>query len=484
MANRGNRPQVLLDWTTVSYRSIMRGVVYLVLILALGGLFYYLKAARRASPGEMALQEINRAERIHREAEAAASGEARLERIVESSGKLLHTARISYERQDYDDARTAAQQARSFARKVLNGASRESFTAQIYRHEGDVKIKRARQFVWDSISMNMPLRVGDQVKTASNGSAKIIYFDGTITTIKPGSLLEIREISEDPRTHVRKVREKLSFGGVSASIPGTNVEGSFHEVTTDSSRARALSKAKFEVAYDSRTKKTRTEVHSGSAQVKAAGSTTTLRTRERIEVDTRRVVSRHKLLRAPRLLAPADQRVFVVSGLRSEATTLRWKSVEGAGPYRLQIGRTGLFGYLLLDKRDVKSTSAIIPDLKHGTYYWRVSAIDDAGVESAFSDARNFKVVGAATQVQDDRVPPLLEVTEFLPTGHLVIINGKTEAGATLTMDGQRIDVYDDGTFTAVIRLKNEGFNQIEIVAQDHAGNTTRARKRVYVEAF
>ena len=51
-------------------------------------------------------------------------------------------------------------------------------------------------------------------------------------------------------------------------------------------------------------------------------------------------------------------------------------------------------------------------------------------------------------------------------------------------MDGQRIDVYDDGTFTAVIRLKNEGFNQIEIVAQDHAGNTTRARKRVYVEAF
>ena len=72
MAQGRQRPQILLDWTTISYRSIMRGVVYLVLILALGGLFYYLKAARRSTPEEQALQEISRAERMYREAQAKA----------------------------------------------------------------------------------------------------------------------------------------------------------------------------------------------------------------------------------------------------------------------------------------------------------------------------------------------------------------------------------------------------------------------------
>ena len=66
---RQNTP-ILLDWTTISYRSIMRGLVYLVLILAMGGVFYYLRAARRATPEELALQEINRAERMYREAQA------------------------------------------------------------------------------------------------------------------------------------------------------------------------------------------------------------------------------------------------------------------------------------------------------------------------------------------------------------------------------------------------------------------------------
>src|SRR5436309_16133799 len=113
----------------------------------------------------------------------------------------------------------------------------------MYRFEGDVDLKRVREFVWESITGNVALKVGDQIKTASSGSAQIIYFDGTITTIKPGSLLEIRELFEDPATRVRKVREKLNWGGVSASMPDANVAGSFHEVATDSATARATNRA-------------------------------------------------------------------------------------------------------------------------------------------------------------------------------------------------------------------------------------------------
>src|SRR5262245_64554090 len=143
---------ILLDWATISYRSIMRGVVYVVLLVALGGVFYYLRAARRATPEEMALQEINRAERMYREAQAAA--DPSFARVIESAGKILDSARLSYERKDFAEARAAAQQSQSFSQKILEGSAGESFTAKIYKYEGDVKIKRSRQFVWDEGSGN------------------------------------------------------------------------------------------------------------------------------------------------------------------------------------------------------------------------------------------------------------------------------------------------------------------------------------------
>lgn len=482
MGQANHKTPILLDWATISYRSIMRGVVYLVLLLALGGVFFYLRAARRATPEELALQEINRAERMYREAQAGA--DASFARVIESAGKILDSARLSYERKDFAEARAAAQQSQSFSQKILEGSAGESFTAKIYKYEGDVKIKRSRQFVWDDVSGNTALRVGDQIKTASNGSAQIIYFDGTITTINPGSLLEIRELFEDPTTKVRKVRERLNWGGVSASMPGANVAGSFHEVATESTTARAVDKSQFQVAYDAETRKTRTEVQSGSAEVQTGGRTMTLKPLERMEVSGEKVVSRVKLLPAPTLLDPTDQRVFLHDDPAAESTTLRWAKVAGGERYRLQIARTALFGELLLDKSDIRSTSVQIPGLQEGNYYWKVSAIDTGKVESHFSEIRKFKVASSRERRTDDSTPPPLDVVDFLPSGHLVIINGRTEPGAVLLVDGQKVDVYDDGAFTAVVRMKRDGPNEVEIVSQDGAGNTTRMRRSVYVESY
>jgi len=477
-----SNPKVLLDWATISYKSIMRGIVYLVLLLAAGGAVWYLQAARRTTPEEIALQEIGRAERMLREAQAA--GRPEVARVVDSARKLLGAARLSYDRKDFAEARASAQQSQSFSRKALEGSEGEAFTARIYKHEGDVKIKRARQFVWDAIGSNSALRVGDQIKTASNGSAQIIYFDGTITTLKPGSLLEIRELFEDPTTRVRKVREKLARGGVSATTPEANVAGSFHEVATDTSTARSESRSQIDVAFDTATQRTRTEVHSGRAEVTTGTTRVTLKPLERIEVAGDAIVSRHTILPAPRLLEPADQRVFVREGAVGSRTVLRWSGQTGAVRYRLQIARTGLFGDLLLDKSDIKASSVQIPGLQPGHYYWRVSSVDPANVESPFSETRKFKIGDAAEIRADDKVPPPLEVVDFLPSGHMLIISGRTEPGAALSIDGQSVDVYEDGGFTAVIRLKRDGVNDLDIVAQDPAGNQARLRRQVYVESF
>ena len=484
MAQGRQKSQVLLDWTTVSYKSIMRGVVYLVLLVGLGGLFYYLRASLRSTPEELALQEIGRAERMQREAQGAATSDPRSQRVVESVGQLITEARASFDRREFTEARAEAQQAQSFAQKVMQGSPDDTFTAKIYKYEGDVKVKRARQFVWDDANGNASLRVGDQIKTSSNGSAQIVYFDGTITTLKPGSLLEIRELYEDPSTKVRKIREKLNWGGVSATTAEANVAGSFHEVATETATARTVTKARFEVAYDVTTQSSRAEVQSGSAEVQASGKTLTLKPLERMEVAPDKEPNRVVVLPAPVLFDPADQRVFLVDDSSAATTPLRWARVDGAAHYRLQMARTTLFGELLLDKADIRSSTVQIPGLPEGSYYWRVSDSDGKGVESAFSETRKFVVASSRNRKSEDREPPPLEVKDFLPSGHLVIINGRTEPGALLTIDGQAIDVYDDGAFTAVVRMKREGRNEIEIIAQDTAGNETRLKKSVFVESF
>jgi hypothetical protein len=481
---RGNQQsKVQLDWATVSYRSIWRAVVYLLLLVALGGLFFYLKASLRTSPEDLADREIERATRLHEEASHAVGEDAGLRRTAARAARLLDSAREARDRAEFVGARAAAEQSIALSRKILDGNTSDAFAANIFKYEGDVKVKRARQFLWNGISGNTSLSVGDQVKTASNGSAQILYFDGTITTVKPGSLVEIRELSEDPKTKVRKIREQVNWGAVSAATSGANVDGSFHEVATETATARAHHKAEFNVAFDAETKHTRTEVHGGQAEVSAAGRTMTLNPLERLEVSEQEVVTR-KLPSAPQLVEPPDSRVYFLGGQESPVASLHWSRVDRAERYRLQISRTPLFADRLLDKGDIRSTRVQIPGLSKGTYYWRVAAVENKELESPFSESRRFRVEGERGSAGSDREPPPLTLDEFLPTGHLVIINGRTEPGTAVTIAGQAIDVYDDGAFTAVIRMKKEGRNDLEIIAHDPSGNETRMSRAVFVESY
>jgi hypothetical protein len=126
----------------------------------------------------------------------------------------------------------------------------------------------------------------------------------------------------------------------------------------------------------------------------------------------------------------------------------------------------------------------VLPDLSPGSYYWRLSARDSRGTEGAFSETRKFRIGSERERASEDKVPPPLQLIDFLPSGALVIIKGRTEPAATIAIDGQPVDVYDDGTFTAVVKMKHDGPNTLEIVAQDTTGNETKVRKSVYVETY
>jgi len=474
-----------IEWFNVTYRSVLTlvGMALLILGSAVGYWYYF----HVHSPKAGASAAIDRAQL--RLSEATRAEVDRTEDVVETletAEATYHEARELYGGFHYSDARVAAIRSENLSLHVLRlveGRDEADRMVRFYRIEGDVRVKRAGSFSWDSAKPNMALEVGDQIKTSSSASAELFYFDGTVTTIRPGSLLEIRQLYEHPVTNVRRVTERLERGEIKASTQKQKVNGSFHEVATEKVSARTQEEGEFRVAYDDQKKAAEFDVFSGRIEVASASKKESLVAGEGIRSARGELSAKRLLPGVPVLLSPRDQRVFISERPADEQIKLNWEAVPGAQKYRLLISDQALFTEPLYDAERT-SMNATLDGVDMGDYYWKVAAIGESGRSGPFSSHRRFRVSSQRIRDRGDSEPPALEITEFVHVGMMVIVNGRTEPGAMLWADEERVDVDESGAFYSVIRLRKEGNNTLRFVAQDTAGNETALKRSVFVEGI
>jgi hypothetical protein len=480
MVNRA-KPQIILDWFNVSYKTVYLGIFIGLAVIA-GGVGYWVYSSR--VPASAA---IRRAAVSYEEASAHA-GTGRWDEMLASARLSLAEARAEFERHSYKKARESALRSDSLSKRVIalaGGAQAEdSPEVRFDRVEGDVRVKRAGSFSWDSADLETPLGIGDQIKTSASASAEIVYFDGTRTTIQPGSLLVIKELYENPVTKVRKVSEKLNWGEALASTQRRNVDGSFHQVETEKVRARTEEEGEMRVAYDQEKKTGTFSVFGGRVEVSGPEQTEVVNAGERIRSGADgSLTSKEVLPGVPRLVSPPDQRIFIYEDPASATTRLAWDRVPGVKRYHLLISDRYLFTNALYDAVRAE-TDVVIDGVTPGEYYWKVAAVSASGVEGPFSPTREFRVTTQTIRDSGDTTPPRLELTDLVQTGAMLIINGSTEPGAQVWVDNEKVDVSDDGTFYTVLRLRKEGTNVLKIVAQDAAGNQEVLTHQAYAESY
>lgn len=480
------RPAILLDWFNVSYRSIVLGSIGLGTVAAvLGGGFYY-QYIYLTSPQFRASTAITAAEDLLEQAASGAGTEQGVT-LKQSSQRLLSDARRQFDATNYEDATKTAEQSQMSSQRLLALSRGEAGrAAQFYKIEGDVRVKRARELIWQPVTKGMTLSVGDQIKTNSRSAAQIIYFNGTITTVTPGSLLEIKELYENPSTRVQQVRERLREGRIAATTQEPITKGSFHEITTQNTVATTEERTSLDIAFDDGSERTRLEVHTGAAKVSAGEGVApvAVEAQERVEVDRdARVSEKVKLPPAPVLDAPIDQKVMPLAGAEDTLVPLTWQEVPEATRYHLMVSSKPLFSDTLVDQT-LDTNSATLPHAREGNYYWKVTAVFEDGTEGPSSEIRKFKVVTGNLTITGDDEPPPLSIDDFLVFATQVIVRGKTEPGALLSVNGVRIDVYDDGTFTSVIPLRKVGRQTLVFTAQDIAGNTSRLQRMAEVDSY
>ena len=163
---------------------------------------------------------------------------------------------------------------------------------------------------------------------------------------------------------------------------------------------------------------------------------------------------------------------------------LRWRDVSNATRYHVQISEHPLFGKLSAENASLtKSTISIkIPKSNKKQYFWRVRSIDKNGNKSPWSTAHQFVVQSPVTSQavrSMDKVPPALQITYIHPFLPFVQVEGKTEPDAFLTLNGEIIDVKEDGSFVYTYTLQQTGWNDLLFVAEDPAGNKSKETKRV-----
>jgi hypothetical protein len=212
MSKKAVRDGFHVEWINITYRSVATLVLGAALLIGGGGSFWYYK--NRLEPKKDAQAAIERASTRLSQALVLPLDDS-LREMVGRAEVHLTMARTEFTKADFDNSSFAAMRSEDLSLKVIDtvgGPRSESRLAKMNRVEGNVRVKQAGSFSWSTAEKGMTLRTGDQVKTSSSSTAEVIYFDGTVTRIQPGSLLEIRDLFEDPVTKVRRVREKLSWG--------------------------------------------------------------------------------------------------------------------------------------------------------------------------------------------------------------------------------------------------------------------------------
>jgi len=344
--------------------------------------------------------------------------------------------------------------------------------------QGGVEYRRGERGDWKRARTNESLNPGDWVKTGSDGTAEIRFPDGSTYVLRHDTMVHL---------------SALLSGSIGGGEPVANIEFGWVEFNTGQSASKIktpTSEAILEgdteatVSYDpSRESGQYTNFAGRTIVTSTSGQTRQLNALQKVEQQGDSLSAPKPVPPSPQLVSPARDQEIDFDTQRE--LRLAWKSVEDAARYALNVSRSQIFATNVIEDKNRRKASARLGIRGEGIFYWRVAAFDRNGSQGAWSEARSFRIA-ALKGVSDieDTTPPGLTIEELQPYGSLVLVNGRTEPGATVSINQEPVSVDLNGTFSKTIQMTQVGFAFITIVATDAWDNTSEVKKRVFIDAF
>ena len=468
-----------LDWYYVSKASMWKWLlVFVVLaVMVVGGI--YLRG-RRDDPVERAKSEIATAEELIVTARQSPQA-TQLKNEIDAASRKVADAHAALDDGHAPEALAMAKEASSLARRV--SADSLHSDASILDTEGKVEVQHANRASWEAAKIGQKLFDGDFLKTGATGTVDVMSSDGTLFRIKHETLFEVHRtnVSIGPGGESSRRSEVKLVVGVIDTATG---ETGRSLVKTDAGTADIASRSN--VAVDvNESKDTSVSNYRGTTILSTqSGERVILSDHERGTAlrSGAPMAAKVKLPEAPAVLRPDNNVVFDLA--KKLPVSMKWTKVPDANRYHLQIARSRFFipDSIVVDLSDRRTPEAVIGVNEEGSFFWRIAALSKTNQSSEWSETRRFKVLGANATAGPDARPPDLIVQRPQVIGSLVIITGKTEPGATVTVNGESADTDVSGNFKKTISINQEGLSTIVVKATDGAGNETLRKEKVLIQ--
>ena len=464
------------DWYKVSVDTLRGwGMVGLVVVLGIGAWFGFRLWEQHAIQ-RGAARTIDQARVLFQRVRAEPSLAA-FQTEYESAWDGIERARALYGEGRYAAALARATGSREMLLSLLDASrhGRGAGEAQFLAVQGGVEFRRSDRGAWEPARGRVMLKPGDYVKTGNNGSAEIMFADGTLYTVRPDTLFLVsaRSRGDDGAKSV-----ELQYGWINL-----NTAQSSSRVATPRAEAVVGQQSEAVVAYDEASGQGQFSAYRGEMRVAADGEERRVGPLQTLTQSAGRLAEVQALPSAPARLAPADNADVDID--RERRLRIAWAEVTSGERYALQISRNRLFVDNVIDVSNRRKTEATLGVQGEGTFLWRVAAINAQNQRGPWSEPGRFRVASFHTgDSGEDREPPELEIQDVQSYGSIFIVNGKTEPGAAVWINEESVTVEADGAFTKTIQLAQSGWAFLEIKAADAAGNEATRRNRVFVESL
>lgn len=455
------------DWYSVSVASVQRvttliGLVVFLIIAAFGYSRWlaYTQEDRALALIEQATQMMP---------ELAKRGDVGETEKKEARDMLVET-REEFDKGNFSDALEKGQACVDKIEYLL-GEGRGSIRVVSVR--GNVEYRRGERGSWKRLRSSDSLNPGDWVKTGDDASARLLFNDTSSQyTLRQATLVHLGSAqgSGSEATEVQKGALELNTSDQGSTVATPK---SFAEVRGDS---EAL------VSFDDRRQAAQFSAYEGGLKVssKSGGEVREVGALQQV-AQIGDVLSNVRALPAkPVLLEPANDHSIDLEQIKE--VTLAWQPVDRARRYQLRISTTQLFADNLVDNRRTKS-SARLGIRGEGNFYWQVAAMDGNGARGPWSETRAFRVASLAMIADvSDRTPPELEIIGTEVFGVNVIVNGRTEPGASVVINDKKVPLKPDGSFETTVEFTTGGNVEIVIVASDAWNNSATKIERVFID--
>jgi hypothetical protein len=340
--------------------------------------------------------------------------------------------------------------------------------------EGSVHVKRAGTLEWKAATLAVVLHQNDLVRTGSSATAEIVFADGMHISVRPDTLITIVESSQNPVSRQQRTALAVQSGEANFQTATRNGSTTISTPTLRTTPDRDTA-GNIQVAGSGETD-LRIFRGKGEAETRS-GQRIALGPNQGVKVDQEGTAGPTlDLPTVPLLTAPPNRADIAYEDLAGSVTLLVWNTVPAASGYRVMVDYGPTFARPLYDRQGHRPTQLEVRGLEAGSYYWRVAAIDARGSEGSFSDTWRFTLASAPASANPP--PPLaLETAEL--KGNVLHVRGRTEPGATLTLNGERLDVQADGSFNEFMTFQGGAGATVVLRATTTKGGAVEERRRV-----